>query len=121
MLIARWFSVADWECLLDDGIRDYSPADIVELPAMAVVTDLDQAKRFIESELDETEEEWRDHGRKPTLGWETEGNWHYLVDIHKKPADCVRWTDRTYVVLLLTDPKTITIPVAPDPASTFGA
>lgn len=108
--------------MLNDGLHGYSPADIVELPAMAVVTDLDQAKRFIQSELDETEEEWRDHeGGRPDLGWESEGHWHYLVDKQKNPADCANWTDRTYVVLLLTEPKTITIPVAPDPASTFGA
>jgi hypothetical protein len=52
--IAKWLDHATRDCLFDDGIRDFTTADLINLPAVSLVRSDDELaalQRGIEAEL----------------------------------------------------------------------
>lgn len=70
--IARWLTVDDFDNLIDDGFRDFSLADFIRVPGLAIVNkndDLIKLKAKIEKETREFWNEIRDKEDKAVWRW----------------------------------------------------
>lgn len=117
-LICRFVSIATWELLMDDGVRNYTPVDLMYGPTVWLTSNVDTAQKMAEFEL-ESEGQWMDDAKPLNMGWEEQPlpptaafkRWHYV--------DKDREDDNIFAIL---DCEESPIHDAPpiEPASSFG-
>lgn len=120
-LICRFVSIATWECVMDDGLRDNTPADLMYISTVWLTSNVDTAQKMAEFEL-ESEGQWMDDSKPLHMGWEEQPlppsaafkRWHYVdLDHHKKD------NLEVYAILDCEEaPVHDTPPI--EPASSFG-
>lgn len=78
MWIARWLSVADTECLQEDGVSDYAPIDLALLGLLAAIAtntpaDVAKVRKLVEDDMRD-QADYRAEDEEPVFTWDEDGN-----------------------------------------------